>query len=739
MAGEAVAKAPRHAGRSAGPARPRRGRWLALGLLAVVVLIPATTGWVLRNQDWLAARYHIRRLEEAVLSQQPEAALAALRALLELPDDMATTALMEAEAWPPASRDWVARELALSVEPSLTNGALAGMRQEAAVGEEERRRAALALRLAPENLDALRAAARVAYLGHSYARTVELLERLLVASAARGSDGGYEDYMMLGLAARHIDRPETAERAFRQAARMRMGFDEPLWQLLDSLERGRKYEEAVRVACDMLTTQPEEAELYARRGELFALLRQEERARLDFNAALRRVTAPGVDEEVLMHKADGMFHLGHDAEGLAIYEHLQRASRNDPNVLMRFADAMRRLGREPDAERLMREALLLYARHPTIYNNLAWLHATATDPEVFDPEEALALARQAFRLDGGRSAYLLDTLAEAYYVNGMYLEAERWERRAIEQGGEMYTPVLRRYEAAAAAVRRGETVNPTPSPLVDHWRPEPRDPTEPLRIDFDRTPPRMPPAAYARAAIRALRMRPRYGASGRVSMLGLMARQWQRMGASAVDDPRVDLLAILEAMGEGHILTLAYAGEEETPRMILQGLARGLLETPSGREGPIEIGRESSMLFPSMALARLAGIHLRRAPPERTGALLRAMARDEWRLLDFVPPTYAARMKQRDWTPLPLEQLRADWAKLRATLDALPAESAPPPSPASSAETNATSRQPLPADEGSEVAPDPVAPDLEALDPEAPDLEPSRPALDFEPGILPAP
>lgn len=49
-------------------------------------------------------------------------------------------------------------------------------------------------------------------------------------------------------------------------------------------------------------------------------------------------------------------------------------------------------------------------------NNLAWLYATCPDPDFRRPGKALQLAKRAAELS--RQAHILDTLAEAYYVNG---------------------------------------------------------------------------------------------------------------------------------------------------------------------------------------------------------------------------------------------------------------------------------------------------------------------------------
>jgi tetratricopeptide (TPR) repeat protein len=85
-------------------------------------------------------------------------------------------------------------------------------------------------------------------------------------------------------------------------------------------------------------------------------------------------------------------------------------------------------GRFGEAKGLLQKRLEHAPDDPQTLNNLAWLYATAPPP-FFDPQAALDLARKAARLEP--DAYVLDTLAEAYYVNGRYAEALAAIRRAI--------------------------------------------------------------------------------------------------------------------------------------------------------------------------------------------------------------------------------------------------------------------------------------------------------------------
>ncbi|HDZ20076.1 MAG TPA: hypothetical protein ENH78_02130 [Phycisphaerae bacterium] len=70
-------------------------------------------------------------------------------------------------------------------------------------------------------------------------------------------------------------------------------------------------------------------------------------------------------------------------------------------------------------------------------NVLAWI--LATDEQVKDPPRALEFARRSFDTNyvdpwWGYDAHLVDTLAEAYYANGLYDQAVRIEQEIVQRG-----------------------------------------------------------------------------------------------------------------------------------------------------------------------------------------------------------------------------------------------------------------------------------------------------------------
>ena len=90
-----------------------------------------------------------------------------------------------------------------------------------------------------------------------------------------------------------------------------------------------------------------------------------------------------------------------------------------------------------------------------ILNNVAWALATSEDPAIQDPAAALAYAQKAVNAEHGNPrAFILDTLAQAYYVNKQYENAFNTERKAIQVAGpeekEKYNTQMEVYRLAVA-------------------------------------------------------------------------------------------------------------------------------------------------------------------------------------------------------------------------------------------------------------------------------------------------
>jgi Zn-dependent protease with chaperone function len=94
-------------------------------------------------------------------------------------------------------------------------------------------------------------------------------------------------------------------------------------------------------------------------------------------------------------------------------------------------------------------SLSLKPDNPLVLNNLAWHYATCEDERYRDHYRALALAKLAIRLE--KSPHIWDTLAESYFVNGMYQDAIEAGNQALKRAGKKrsyYEDQIKKFEGA---------------------------------------------------------------------------------------------------------------------------------------------------------------------------------------------------------------------------------------------------------------------------------------------------
>jgi len=131
---------------------------------------------------------------------------------------------------------------------------------------------------------------------------------------------------------------------------------------------------------------------------------------------------------------------------------LQERLSDDPDNIMllsNLAMLYHEGERYGEAIEIYEQVLELDREQPLALNNLAWLLLTVPDEGLRDPERALLLAKEAVNHE--RSPVILDTLAEAYYVNGSIQKAIDTINEAIslqKEGKEYYQKQLKRFEKA---------------------------------------------------------------------------------------------------------------------------------------------------------------------------------------------------------------------------------------------------------------------------------------------------
>lgn len=114
----------------------------------------------------------------------------------------------------------------------------------------------------------------------------------------------------------------------------------------------------------------------------------------------------------------------------AYYEHQLEKNPDQPELYSVLAEIYLRLKKWEKSKKAYEYAVGLNPEQPGMLNNFAWLLLTSEDESLRDPERALKLVMKSVQM--GENNANMDTLAEAYYQNGMYMEAYRAAKRALQ-------------------------------------------------------------------------------------------------------------------------------------------------------------------------------------------------------------------------------------------------------------------------------------------------------------------
>ncbi len=134
----------------------------------------------------------------------------------------------------------------------------------------------------------------------------------------------------------------------------------------------------------------------------------------------------------------------------------------NPSLWFTLASIAQERGDLPRAEEALHQTLRLVPEHPEALNNLAWLYATASQGEFRRPEEALRLAERAAQLRPA-SPHILDTLAEARFMNGLTQGAVEAAQRALALAidrHEYYRGQLERFRKPLPMSERRDRIPP---------------------------------------------------------------------------------------------------------------------------------------------------------------------------------------------------------------------------------------------------------------------------------------
>jgi tetratricopeptide (TPR) repeat protein len=127
-------------------------------------------------------------------------------------------------------------------------------------------------------------------------------------------------------------------------------------------------------------------------------------------------------------RARALFDAGDAARALAVLEPTAKAFPRDTATQIALSDLYKESGREPDAERVLRQLLEIEPANATALNHLGYMLAEGGR----QLEEAARLVERALELDPGNPAFL-DSLGWALFKRGDLAGAEKYLNQAVAQ------------------------------------------------------------------------------------------------------------------------------------------------------------------------------------------------------------------------------------------------------------------------------------------------------------------
>ncbi len=136
----------------------------------------------------------------------------------------------------------------------------------------------------------------------------------------------------------------------------------------------------------------------------------------------------------------------------SIIEHQLESTPDDHRLYSVLGEIYYQLKEWQNAKKAYEYAVRLNYQQPETLNNLAWLLLTAEDESLRDPKRALKLAADSVAMKEATTS--MDTLAEAYYQNHMYLEAVNASKRSLELATDNPSYYKKQYEKMREALQK---------------------------------------------------------------------------------------------------------------------------------------------------------------------------------------------------------------------------------------------------------------------------------------------
>lgn len=232
----------------------------------------------------------------------------------------------------------------------------------------------------------------------------------------------------LGVSLLRLGRTNDAVQQLVTAAALDRNYWQPRARLGAHFSALERWEEAVAWWRETTELQTNHAHAWFCLGEGLLHLERLAEATNALGHALR-LKPQFLEARLLM--GSSLMRLGQPEKAAAQFRQALELNTNNPVAHLRLGQALYRTGQVRAALGHLRAALALQPNLPEALNDTAWVLATAADPAVRDPREALELARRANLLAPAPQPNFLGTLAAACAAAGRFDEAMAVAERAI--------------------------------------------------------------------------------------------------------------------------------------------------------------------------------------------------------------------------------------------------------------------------------------------------------------------
>jgi len=254
------------------------------------------------------------------------------------------------------------------------------------------------------------------------------VETLWQDTLAKNPDCWMAHYSQAILAMARGD-PERAKACYLRALRIQPDYAPAHSNLACLLAEQGQYDQAVAHHHEALRLAPNRPDYHSNLGTTLSRQGKLPQAVEHFRRALElRPGDPGAGYGLGL----ALDRLGDLQQAIDLYTAVIRLHPDHVEARKELANAFAKQGRTREAIQQYEEVLARRADWAEPLNNLAWLLATAPDPNLRDGARALRLAQRACELTGYENADYLDTSGVAYAEAGLFDEAIRCAEKAID-------------------------------------------------------------------------------------------------------------------------------------------------------------------------------------------------------------------------------------------------------------------------------------------------------------------